>query len=399
MFYQKIDWLTLVVMNDSPISILKLLHADSILDDLVVNQFDRDQGYDTRRVFSFNGVSFDFDLEKALVNDKDNDGYGVFSAIYQKFRVDISGSGLDYLRDIGFDVNSFLSYIRDNFEPDHIRPTRIDYAFDIVNYEQEVLYSFINEIKACELSGLLDPSSRLRFINSRPSGNNYSYRFGNGQATFYFGTPRSESLLRIYDKRLQFLNGSKTFPAFEEVKRHEPVNSWIRFELQTRSRFCCNFLRSNNSMLDVWKYICSNYRAIDPSTGHCFSSLDQFFDSFYVDGQLDEMKNIWHDFYNPITTFQETCDILWARARKIVMYFAVKNGSRFLIDLINYEFYKLILSTDPKDISRRRAFSVFLAQDRAVNGDIYARSDIIKRLSDCSSSDDYLDILSGDLPC
>lgn len=383
MFYQKIDWLTLVVMNDSPVTILKLLHADSILDDLVVNQFDRDQGYDTRRVFTFNGVSFDFDLEKALANDKENDGYGVFSAIYQKFRVDISGSGLDYLRDIGFDVNSFLDFIRDNFEPDHIRPTRIDYAFDIVNGDYNVLYDFINEVKACEISGLLDPTMRLRFINGRLGGNNYSYRFGNGQATFYFGTPRSESLLRVYDKRLQFLNGNKTFPQFEEVKHNVPITSWIRFELQTRSRFCCNFLRSFRDLETVWKYISSNYRAIDPSSGFVFSSLDKFF------GELDEMKIVWHDYYNPLTSFNESIDISWNRCRKLIMYLYVKHGARYIIDLLQYELDKLCISTDPKDVLRRRAFSIFLAEDRVVNGDVYAVSHYVKRLSNLSDFEEY----------
>lgn len=382
MFYQKIDWLTFVVMNDSPLNILKLLGIEDILDDLVVDSFERDQGYDTRRVFSFQGISFDFDLEKALQNDHDNDGYGVFSGNYQKFRVDISGSGLDYLKGIGFDCLAFLDSIRRNFDPEHIRPTRIDYAFDFVNCEQEVLYSFINEVKACEISGLLDPTIRLRFVNGRLGGNNYSYRFGNGQATFYFGTPRSESLLRIYDKRLQFLNGNKPFPSFDEVKNNIPVTSWIRFELQTRSRFCCNFLRSFSTLDEVWKYISSNYRAIDPSTGFVFSSLDKFF------GELDEMKIVWHDYYSPVTTFAETVEIGWNRARKYILYLYLKYGARALINRITYELDKLCLSSDVKDIYRRRAFNLFLAQDRIVNGDLYAVKEYITRLSSCSIRDD-----------
>lgn len=387
MLYSKVDWLTFVVFSETPKTILEKIGIDFALDDLVANCFDRDQGYDTRRVFTYNGISLDFNLDDVLhLGDDEN----VFEHIYKKFRVDISGSGLDYLRSINIDADALAFDLRKIWDPNKIRPTRIDYAFDIVNEHERFLYDFISEVKAAEISGMLSTDSRMKFVNGRNGGTAYSYRWGQGQCTFYFGTPRSEALLRIYDKKLQYSKeglNTKKLPDFEEVK-HNDLKSWYRIELQTRSRFCCNFLLAMENLAEVKSYICSNYHAINPATNAEFEALKE------VLGELYEMKIVYQHAYDRVITFNEQLHIVDRRILKWQMYFYIKYGGRWLIEHIQNEINNMIIGNDEKQIKQRRAFAILLARDREENGPVYANEEYYKRLQEkiatCVLKEDFV---------
>ena len=193
----KIDWFQAVFENVNFDYILNdFLELDlHTFDEVFSSMFERSLGYDSHIGFNYNGIM----LSTRVQNIISSDSSSVFTCYYDKIQLQISGSGLNYLRSIGKNVDSICRRSPDVDELSgnpfwHV--TRCDFAFDFVNYKFDIYqeskkflednYSGFTTVK---LSGL-----------GRPV--NFSIRSG-GERTIYIGAPRSDKLLRIYDKKLE----------------------------------------------------------------------------------------------------------------------------------------------------------------------------------------------------
>lgn len=239
MIYAKLDWYSVVLYNYSVDDILMRLNIyNEIFEDLTANGYERSQGFSSVFVFSYAGISIELRFDDYLTTDRDS----LFSTKYKKIRLDISGTGLDYLRQYMLPDTVFTQpdFWGENQKDYNV--TRSDFAFDFVNYKSEFLDSVLNWIKDQERSGvLIQNNSRLTVGPSR--GLQYSYRCGCGQKTLYLGSPRGDKMVRIYDKLLeQTQNGVFKHGRDLRFEKEPTIDSWFRIELQSRRKCATQFL-------------------------------------------------------------------------------------------------------------------------------------------------------------
>ena len=137
--------------------------------------------------------------------------------------LEMSGSGCRAFEDLGHgDFEHLFDLYREN--PEEINLTRIDVAFDdfegVLSMEQLFLDTYFRReyiSKACKTT------SELSQFVSDPDLDG---------KTIVFGAPKSEILIRIYDKRAERLGILKTKAEKEEFKKN--VSHWVRVELQLR---------------------------------------------------------------------------------------------------------------------------------------------------------------------
>ena len=252
----KIDWYSAVFESCSINDVLSFLHLNQEQDDFFNNSFSRALGYDTQVTYSFDGVSIA--VSYALVNHfaVDLENSSVFDFIFDRLRLDISGSGLDMLRDkwieIGAQPEDFDNFIRTTPElpRGQMHITRCDFAFDLIDYKPEFLDTIITH-----LNKVSNDNFRRVPICHTQGGLNYSVRTGN-QKTVYLGSPRSDKMLRIYDKRMQLTDQSGVW--------NKPVDypdclSWIRIELQTRNAIAHGLCLGDGDFTSIFRYIYEQY--------------------------------------------------------------------------------------------------------------------------------------------
>lgn len=252
--YTKLDWFTGIFEDFSFTKVLEEigLDADLYIDEFIQNAYEQSRGFDEVQILALNGVH----LETSSFNFYGIDeSIGVFDKVCQKIRCDISGSGLDWLRSQGIDVDI---YLRSHFESmPNVHVTRCDYAFDFVNFQGDFLDKMIDYCNRNHTD-----SNRLCIIGK--TGNiRYSMRIGD-QKTLYLGATTSEKLIRIYDKRMQYTD--PVTGLYNKPNPYENPDSWIRIELQTRSKFADNFIYSSGDMLSILKWVYENYAFADLST-------------------------------------------------------------------------------------------------------------------------------------
>ena len=134
MIYAKLDWYSVVLYNYSVDDILKRLNIyNEIFEDLTSNGYERSQGFSSVFVFSYAGISIELRFDDYLTTDRDS----LFSTKYKKIRLDISGTGLDYLRQFMLPDTVFTKpdFWGENQKDYNV--TRSDFAFDFVNYKPE----------------------------------------------------------------------------------------------------------------------------------------------------------------------------------------------------------------------------------------------------------------------
>lgn len=158
-------------------------------------------------------------------------------------RIDFSGSGLEFLRAGGYDVDSRFTtpvYVCSSdgtvftqFGDVRCKITRIDIAFDLLNYGNSFYETCVDLIGKYGdyLTGKIhlgeDPKCCVK--------STYSIRSGN-QRTIYLGSSSSDKLCRIYDKGYQWEQARVKSIADHPYQTAEGIlpDSWIRIELQLR---------------------------------------------------------------------------------------------------------------------------------------------------------------------
>lgn len=255
--FSKIDWLSLVFVDKSFNDVFEFLQIHDLIDvdEFFEERYFQSYSFSDNLAFRFNNIFFcAMDVDKYSNLDVNT----FFDLVYPRIKVDLSGQALDFLRSHYIDFLGFEpGYIEARFTDPEIHEhfnshiSRIDYAFDFLNYMPTVLDDMIEFIKS-----------------TKNDKDEYWVGFGKGhsakcslklfdQKTLYIGSPQSDKLLRVYDKKIQAKKSTEVAALYETYERPD---SWIRFELQLRNKFSHNFALTGRSSEQVLKYIYDNYK-------------------------------------------------------------------------------------------------------------------------------------------
>ena len=252
--FSKLDWFSGVFKN---VSIAQICQEFSIvydfdMMDLVTNQYiSNTSAYGTGGdivIELLPGVSLRVQAFKYMtslkvdISNKENlkyvDPLALMNYKWSDIILSCSGNGLDFLRDLGYNVdenlrNYFPGIIREGENSFHV--TRADFAFDFVNWCPD----FMSDMKT--FLNNKSPQGERIFCgnNTQPIIISPKYSAGK-ERTLYFGSTGSDKLLRIYDKLLQCQSNLPDSVPVEYKDYNESTGeykipeSWIRIELQTR---------------------------------------------------------------------------------------------------------------------------------------------------------------------
>lgn len=223
--YCKIDWLTVMFFDCSINNILTWLNLGSCVSDFLATVYEQSRGYDNVFKFSYNGILIETSSAAFYGQQLD---LSIFDVICQKIRLELSGSALDYLRSCGIDFNEYR-FVKPNL-PDggSYHFTRSDWAFDFINYKSYFVDRLIDHINKHRL-----PSDRVPLAST--NGAISCKMVLGGQKTVYLGSSQSDRMLRVYDKRLQYINMNTG--CYIKENPYQNPSSWFRIEWQTRNKF------------------------------------------------------------------------------------------------------------------------------------------------------------------
>lgn len=228
--YCKLDWITCMFFDCSMNTVLSWLKLDDLVSDFLLQFYQRCQGYDHRFEFSCNGIMLDcsaFDFYGQQVD------VCIFDKVVPKLRLELSGSGLDFLRSRGVDIDNFVRQPINLPEGAQYHFTRCDFAYDFINYCPEFMDQLLDYIYHNQL-----PSGRVP-IYRMTSGVSCRVVTG-GQKIVYLGSNQSDRMLRIYDKRLEQID--KLSWVYKKPNPYGDPDSWFRIEWQCRNKFANNML-------------------------------------------------------------------------------------------------------------------------------------------------------------
>lgn len=281
MIYAKIDWYTVLLYNMSFKDVLEKLNcADDICDEIMNSGYQHSKGYRTDVIYTKNGVTLSVDFDDSLGVDDDY----IFLNKWKELRLDISGSGLDYLRTLNKGIDANFCDINFWGEQGTYKITRCDFAFDFVNHYGSFLDEFIFKLqdleRSFEIQKGLDGNT---YLGCMGAGRNtcYNMKTGSGVKCLYLGTTRSDKLVRIYDKKMeQTKNGvfKKGVPQyFQDDDKN--VKSWFRIEFQTRRKLAQKYLFGcMGSLKRVLRELFEIYQCKDPVTKQPFEFIKKLFD-------------------------------------------------------------------------------------------------------------------------
>lgn len=355
MIYAKLDWYSVVLYNYSVNDILKRLSIyDEIFEELTASGYERSQGFTSVFVFSYAGISIELRFDDYLSTNPDS----LFATPFKKIRLDISGSGLDYLRffmipDVSFTDPSFWGENQKDYNI-----TRSDFAFDFVNYKEYFLDNVLGWIKDEERCGKLSKSdSRLRV--GRKSGIQYSYRCGSGQETLYLGSPRGDKMVRIYDKLLeQTVNGVFKHGRDPRFDKEEVIDSWFRIELQSRRKCATQYLFGcYGDISTVLRCIFDDYLIRDENGMPLPCMVD-----LYQWDSLPEIHKITDFIQLRTTVIERSHSYITGQAFRSCVLYLLRYGVSSFIDELNLCIMKCSFNSSSSDIRRFVAFRNNLAR-------------------------------------
>lgn len=280
--FYKIDWSTIMFSNIS-LSLISEIFDLGLSSDFSSIFSSRylvcPAGLGTSYCIRYNGILFQlpyyelvYGIEKSI---EELTEYDLLNFNFDKIRMDISASGLDYLRNKGIDIeNLFRSELAneslDNGFEYHF--TRIDYAFDLINYKPEFLKRCYAMCSAYESGkGRVTCGAGLQGKDDGSVGGlKWSYKCGS-ENTLYLGSPGSEKLLRIYDKKLEYESKNKYASECPYKVNGELPESWIRIEFQHRNETL--LLAENYSAESVFKYIFKRFAIKNGQGDHRYTKI------------------------------------------------------------------------------------------------------------------------------
>lgn len=249
----KLDWYTLMIEDHSINEVISWLGLDEAFsDEFFKSTMAKYFSFDDTFFFVYNGVCIQvkkFYLYNELESIK------VFDKKLPSIRLDIRGSGLDFLRSQGVNVDDILT------DPLYLLPgshiTRCDFAYDFINYKPEIIDQLINYCLTMHT-----PSGRI-LIHGLSSALTYSVKLGN-EKTVYFGSSQSQQMLRVYDKRLQYIDIEQD--VYIKDNPYNNPDSWIRIELQLRKAKAHKMCLSGSDFGGILHFILDYYQFSDTTT-------------------------------------------------------------------------------------------------------------------------------------
>lgn len=267
----KIDWFQAVFYDvDFDFVLNTFLELNISLDDAVTNScYDRKYGcYDYQMVYDINGVTV-----SANYNSVVDAGSDCFRTVYQRVMLVIGGQGLDYLRSYYSDPDDLDRILRkqpmlNDADDDIWHVTRCDFAFDFVNYKYDIYSCCRDELDMLSYDGKI----KVKGIKSPIS---YSVRSGS-EETIYIGKPRSNRLVRIYNKKLEQTKDGVLKSVPDESINYD-IDSWNRLELQCRNNWAVFYLYGSDDYMQILRSV-YDYYAFTDREGHISDFWSNLFD-------------------------------------------------------------------------------------------------------------------------
>lgn len=334
----KIDWFSAVFNGCSINDILRWLQIDYEYDEFFSRSFSRALGYDTQVTYAFDGVSIA--VSYSLINHYavDNTDISVFDFVFDRLRLDISGSGLDAMRDkwldLGHDACDFDDHLRQIpvLERGDMHVTRCDFAYDLIDYCPDFLDNVISYCNSVSLSG----GTRLPICTASGGSLNGGYKFSvrsGDQKTVYVGSTRGDKMLRIYDKRMQLTDEDGIWL---KNAGHQDCSSWIRIELQTRNGIAHGLCFGDGDFLTIFRYIYDTYAFRDLSSPSNKSSVVDFWDFLFTWEQLPQIRRNLHTVPSVPVTVRAKRFVYSSAFKSLMVLFATEGVSKTLSDLSKY---------------------------------------------------------------
>ena len=248
--YMKVDWLTVIFEDCTMYEVLCWINMQDSVLEFALGQYEVVRTLNTEFVFQYNGVQlYTPDLHYYLDDSKLD--CKVFDIPLKKIRLDLSGSALDFLRSTGLDMNTHIFNEPQLSEAGQYHFTRIDYAYDFINYCPD----FMNEFKRY-IDNNIFPTGRVpcRGVNG---GMLAQVKTGK-EFTIYIGATGSDRLLRCYDKKLQFID--RMTGIYNKANPYNNPDSWFRIEWQCRNKFADELIFNKVDQLSVFKKLYDHYK-------------------------------------------------------------------------------------------------------------------------------------------
>lgn len=216
-------------------------------------------------VWRYNGIfiktkhQFFNDFEEALDSS-------VFYRCFSEIQLDVSGDGLRYLRSIGFDpeVEFRKLPLISNDDPEHPvqiwRVTRVDFAFDLINYAPQFLQQCINWcLPICQEAYM---NGEVPKVSTCGKGGAYVCNPSIKDQALYLGNRGGANYLRIYDKLYESKCKGKLIDV-EGLEGFDQIDSYIRIELECKRELPEQLLYGFGDYESIFKYIYEKYRFYD----------------------------------------------------------------------------------------------------------------------------------------
>lgn len=255
--YCKLDWLSIIFKDVDIQSVLDYLKIGDCVSDFLKGFYRYDSGMDQRFTFTYNAIRIEVKTQYLWMYPVDDD---VFTRVVPEIKLDLSGSALDWLRAHGLNVDEYFRFNPFSPDPESYHFTRSDFAFDFINYAP----SFMDELVNFCLNYHTDSG---RIIVYKKSGSYvYSLKLGR-EKTVYLGSPKSDKVLRCYDKRLE--SSDPDTGVYFKTNPYGNPDSWFRLELQLRNYYANGTMKDlKTSFETVLKQIFENYAFADPGRHH-----------------------------------------------------------------------------------------------------------------------------------
>lgn len=304
--------------------------------EFLTGSYERGLGYDTHVGYRFENISIETRAEYLI--KRDGEECDLCNWIFSKIFLIISGQGLDYLRSKGIDVDNRLRQppvINELTGRPVMHPTRADFAFDLVNYAPDFLDLCLDHLS--QYSQWVPLCNQMAPIK-------FSVRTGD-QKTLYLGSPRSEKLLRIYDKKME---QSDRYGNLKSSPVDYDVDSWIRVEYQTRNAESHRVLYGEGDYLSIFRFIYERY-TFKASNGAPVDFWLNLFDWEKIPAIIQNAK--WVS--SPLD--KEKCDTLFVRALKVVCAYEAVYGVNY-VEKRKREFMDDIYSPGMQQSYKRKSF-------------------------------------------
>lgn len=316
----------------------------------------------THFVWNINGI-------KIMLNAKDyltTDNVLLFDVPYSSIRLDISGTGLDYLRSELIQLNLDTVFTYSDFWGEYgkdFKVTRCDFAFDFVNsIHSDFLNNLLKFVQDRERSGILTRRD-ARLKHGHKGGLTYTYRCGADEKTMYLGSKNGDKMLRIYDKYLESTDVNGIFKKTDVRFKSIDIKNWLRLELQCREKTANVYLFScNNDIRNMLSIIFDNFLIRDDNNNPL-----PFFLDFYDISSLPkvQLNSYFIQLAKPIK--QQLEDFIlkyWKSLHLSFSYFGVD----FIVNLLNdlmISYSSSDCDTDKRKLlSYNTAKALFIEQEK-----------------------------------